>query len=114
MKTSVRLFFLLFFLYFTNTFPQADPDIQEVINRVSIDSLVKYVNELSGEVSVVVGGVTQTIVSRHKNYPGNNLAAQYLKEKLESYGLTTYEQSFSATGKNIYAVKTGTDFPDQK
>ncbi len=114
MKTFLKLSCLFFFLHFTNNFAQIDPDVQEVINRVNIDSLLKYVNELSGEVSVVVGGVTQTIASRHKNYPGNNIAAQYLREKLESYGLTTYEQSFSATGKNIYAVKTGSDYPTQK
>jgi hypothetical protein len=115
MITLIRSLIILLIVSSVNLIAQIpDPDIQEIINRVSIDSLTKYVAELSGEEEVIIGGVTQTIVSRHKNYPGNNLASSYLKEKLESYGLMTYEQSFSATGKNIYAVKPGLVYPDQK
>lgn len=88
--------------------------VGDIINDVSQDSLLKFVEELSGEVSVIVGGTTQTITSRHKNAAGNIIAANYLKEKLASYGYDTYFQDFSSTGRNVYAVKSGTDFPDQQ
>lgn len=115
MKTAIKFLTILVLLSSSQVLSQSpDPDVQEIINRTSLDSLLKFVNELSGEVSVVVGGVTQTITSRNKNYPGNNIAAAYLKEKLQGYGLNTFEQSFSATGKNIYAVKQGTTFPNLK
>jgi hypothetical protein len=38
----------------------------------------------------------------------------YIKQKLDSYGLTTFNQNWSSTGRNVYGVQTGTDFPNQK
>jgi len=36
------------------------------------------------------------------------------KQKLSSYGLATFDQNFSGTGRNVYGVQTGTEFPNQK
>ncbi len=90
------------------------PIIQDVINQANIDSLIFFVEELSGEVQTNINGTPYTIVSRHKNQPSNDKAADYIQQKLESYGLTVYNQSFSGTGRNVYGVQTGTDFPNQK
>jgi hypothetical protein len=38
----------------------------------------------------------------------------YIKQKLDSYGLTTFNQNWSSTGRNVYGVQTGTDFPNQQ
>ncbi|QQS35882.1 MAG: M28 family peptidase [Ignavibacteriales bacterium] len=101
------------FLFAFQIFPQS-PVVQQILNSVSQDSLVYFVRELSGNVPTIINGTSQTIVSRHKNQPGNSLAETYIKQKLENYGLTTTIQSFSTTGKNVLGVKTGTEFPNQK
>ena len=90
------------------------PVIQEIINKTNIDSLRHFVRELSGDVQTVIGGSPYTIVSRHKNQPGNNMAANYIKQKLQSYGLPAYDQNFSSTGRNVYAVQLGTVYPNKK
>ena len=104
----------MFFLFFTvNTFSQA-PVVQEILNNVDQDSLIYFIRELSGNVPTNINGTSQTILSRNKYQPGNLLAETYIKQKLESYGLTTTIQSFSGTGKNVYAVQPGNEFPNQK
>jgi len=90
------------------------PVVQEIINQANIDSLIFFVEELSGEVQTIIGGSPYTIVSRHKNQPSNDKAADYIQQKLESYGLTVYNQLFGGTGRNVYGVQTGTDLPNQK
>jgi len=73
-----------------------------------------FVKELSGEVSTIIGGSPYTIVSRHKNNASNNKAADYIKQKLQSYGLPAYDQNFSSTGRNVYGVQLGTVYPNKK
>ena len=93
--------------------PQS-PVIQEVINKTNLDSLIYFVKELSGDVQTIIGGSPYTILSRHKNQPGNDKAADYIKQKLQSYGLPAYDQVFSSTGRNVYAVQLGTTYPNKK
>ena len=90
------------------------PTVQAIINQTNLDSLVYFVKELSGEVSTIINGSPYTIVSRHKNNASNDKSADYIKQKLNSYGLTTYDQWFSGTGRNVYGVQLGTEFPNQK
>lgn len=71
------------------------PVIQNIINQTNLDSLTHFVRELSGEVSTIIGGSPYTIVSRNKNNASNNMAANYIKQKLDSYGLVTYDQWWS-------------------
>jgi Peptidase family M28/SprB repeat len=89
------------------------PHIEDIISEVNLDSLTHFVNILSGEISANINGTVHTILSRHKNYPGNNIAADYIHNKLEDYGLTLSSQVFSVTGRNVYGLQTGTDYPDQ-
>ncbi|MGB9665598.1 MAG: M28 family peptidase, partial [Ignavibacteria bacterium] len=85
-----------------------------IINSVRQDSLVYFVRELSGNVPTVVNGQTVTIVSRHKNNSANELAKDYIKQKLQSYGITTTVQNFSSTGNNVIGTQLGTQFPNRK
>lgn len=114
MKKITVLFFVLFSMH--TAFAQVLPVVQEILNSVNQDSVVYFVRELSGDVSTVINGAPYTILSRNKYQPGNDMATQYIKQKLESYGLTTTFQPFGTggTGKNIYGVKTGTTFPNKK
>ena len=113
MKKSLQT--TLFFLLIQSiTFGQ-DPVIQSIIGQTNIDSLTYFVEELSGEVQTIIGGVPYTIVSRRWNHAGNDMAANYIKEKLESYGLPTYDQTFgTGGGRNVYAVQLGTQYPNKK
>ncbi len=108
-----KLFTLLLSILLFASIKGQTPTLEELTDQVNLDSLITFVMELSGEVSVVVNGQTQTIVSRHKNQPGNNIAADYIKAKLMSYGLETEDQNWSSSGRNVIATQTGTDFPDQ-
>lgn len=87
--------------------------VQSVMDAIEIDSMIHYVNELSGEVPTQIAGSPQTILSRHSNNAGNALAQTYLEQKLTQFGYTPVIQSFSTTGKNILATKTGTLYPDE-
>ncbi|MBP9581802.1 MAG: M20/M25/M40 family metallo-hydrolase [Ignavibacterium sp.] len=113
MKKSLHLFIVSLFILQSSIFSQS-PQVQQIINSVNQDSLIQYVKELSGVVPTMINGTMQTILSRNKNQPGNALAETYIKQKLQSYGLTTTIQSFSTTGKNVYAVQPGTEFPNKK
>jgi hypothetical protein len=88
--------------------------LQSIIDEVNIDSLMFFVEELSGERSTLINGSPYTIVSRHKSQPGNNMAANYIEAKLLSFGLTVENQNFSSSGRNVYGIQTGTEFPNQK
>ena len=113
MKKLILFFYFLFFLIPDTALSQS-PVIQSIIDQTNIDSLTYFVKELSGEVQTIIGGTPYTILSRNKNQPGNDKAADYIQQKLEFYGLDVYNQSFSSTGRNVHAVQTGTDFPNRK
>lgn len=90
------------------------PIVQSIINQTNLDSLIYFVEELSGEVQTIINGTPYTIVSRHWNNPSNDMAADFIKQKLNSYGLVTYDQWFSGTGRNVYGVQLGTDYPNKQ
>ncbi|MBL0128223.1 MAG: M20/M25/M40 family metallo-hydrolase [Flavobacteriales bacterium] len=83
------------------------PVIQSVLDAMRMDSMLHYVNELSGEVPTQINGSQQTITSRYKTNAGNVLAQDYLTQKLTQFGYTPVIQSFSTTGKNILVTKPG-------
>ena len=112
MRKFLQIAFIL--LLIQNTGFSQDPVIQAIIDQTNIDSLTFFVEELSGEVSTTINGTPYTIVSRHKNQPSNDKAADYIKQKLDSYGLATYDQWWSGTGRNVYGVQLGTQYPNKK
>ena len=111
MKFNISIIFFLLCvlpLYAQNY----DPFIADLMNQTNLDSLTSFVRILSGEDSVKLGD--STVLIQHRiNYPGNDLAAEYLKQKLESYGLDTYDQLYSEDGRNIYAIQPGTLYANQ-
>ena len=86
--------------------------IQEILNAVNLDSLRLTVQVLSGELGSQNGGTTDTIRSRVYSSSTHDLAAEFLKAKLESYGLSSeiqaYTDSFSNEhGLNVFAEQRG-------
>jgi hypothetical protein len=81
------------------------------MNQTNLDSLVSYVRVLSGEDSVQLGDSTVLIQDRRYN-ESKILAAGYLKQKLEDFGIEASEQIYSDNGRNIIGIQTGTIYPD--
>jgi hypothetical protein len=109
---NILLIIVSLFIFSESTYSQ--PTIQSIINQVKIDSLMKYVKQLSGVEPAILNGQPYTILSRHKNHADNDKSAEFIKWKFESYGLQTSLQSFSTTGKNVIGIKTGTQYPNKK
>jgi hypothetical protein len=110
---KLLLAILISFFSFQNISYSQSPVVESIINQTNLDSLIFFVEELSGEVQTTIGGTPYTIVSRNKYQPSNDKAADYIEQKLEYYGLDVYNQSFSSSGRNVYGVLTGTEFPNQ-
>ena len=97
------------------------PAVQEVIDALSLDSLVATVRVLSGEVGSKNGGTSDTIYSRDVRKAANALAAEYLMQKLMNLGLRPQQQKFTdffwamkVEGANVLAEQSGTLFPSRK
>lgn len=109
-----NLLILVFFcLLLTKSFSQT-VNLNNFIENVNLDSLTFFVKELTGIVDVHVQGFSGKILSRHKDNAGNNIAAEYIYQKLNCYGLDVTKQVFSSTGCNIYGTKIGTRYPNKK
>ena len=81
MKIFLPVLLLVIFFVHNTSYSQS-PIIQGVIDQTNLDSLITFVEELSGEVSTMIGGTPYTILSRNKNQPGNDKAADYIEQKL--------------------------------
>lgn len=101
------------FLFLQGISQNFNPLVDEMIQQVNLDSLVKYVRVLSGEDSVTINGEKHLITNRSVN-PGNDLAADYLHAFLQAKGYLPADQNYSNSGRNVYTEKTGTLYPEQK
>jgi hypothetical protein len=106
----------IFFILSIRSVHSQNPDtlIQNLISQVNLDTVSHFVNILSGEDSVTISGSRYLITSRSYNHPHNDRAANYLFETLQNLGLSTYNQIYSTNGRNVYAIQTGTDYPEQQ
>ena len=91
-----------------------DTLIQYLIDQTNLDTLIHFVNILSGEDSVTINDSTYLFISRYWSHPHNDLAADFIYQTLTRFNLLPSNQIYSSTGRNVYAIKTGTDFPDQE
>ncbi len=99
----------------SNLFGSFQPEfsIGDIIDEVDLDSLTQTVRELTGEVAVEVDGREYYIRERDRSDPGNDIAASYIKLRLQDYGLDVVEQRPSGTCRNIVATQPGTRYPDR-
>jgi hypothetical protein len=101
-------------LLISSTSYSQDPIVQDIMSDISIDSLIYYSSAISGEFPIDIGGNIETILSRNKNYPGNEIAADYIEQKFQEFGLTSSVQTFGLTGENVLATQPGLLYPNQK
>lgn len=106
------LLFLFSFGFYFIGYSQ-NPIITSIINDVKIDSLVNFVENISGEKGVNINGNVDTIFSRHKTRAGNEIAFKYILSEFSRYGLQTDSLVFSATGKNALAIQPGSVYPNK-
>lgn len=110
----MRIIFFMFSGFLWANFALAqNPYLISIQNDIQIDSLVNFVENISGEKGVFVNGNLDTIYSRHKSKPGNELAFKYLLQEFDRFGLQTDSMIFSATGKNVLAIQPGTLYPNK-
>ncbi|MFA5403386.1 MAG: M28 family peptidase [Ignavibacteria bacterium] len=117
MKTKISVFVLLFLVIFKIiSYSQVayNHKIDSIVNLVSLQSICKMDRELSGDTIAMIGGIPQLIHSRFYDSEGNNKAAQYIYEKFQSYGYSPKYMLNTPSIKNVYAIKTGTKYPDRK
>lgn len=88
--------------------------VDSVINLMSVQNMGRYVRELSGDTTVAIGGVPYGIYSRHASSPSNQMAAQYIYEKFQSFGLQVRYQANNSHNVNVIARKTGYLHPEMK
>lgn len=110
----VNRLYILIALLFTSIYSlqaQQHPVVTSILSQVSIDSLMYRAEEISGYRGVIVNGVLDTIFSRHRNRPGNELAYRYIMQKFISFGLEVDSQKFGSLGKNALAIQPGIVYP---
>lgn len=85
--------------------------VTDFINSTDLPLLKLTVNELTGETATKVNGTTVTIKNRvSASGAGNDIAADYIKERLTSYNLTAVDQIYKSGklgGRNVYATQIG-------
>jgi len=120
MKTkTIKISYLCIIVCFLSgitTLPAQSPDslVESLIMQTNLDTLTRYLNILSGEQSAMINGQPGTITSRYMGHAHNDLAADYLFQTLQKTGLPTYNQNYSSNGRNVFAIQTGSTFPDQQ
>jgi subtilisin-like proprotein convertase family protein len=90
------------------------PVIDSLVHQITDSTLSLLNRQLSGDTSVFINGNTDTIKSRSYTDPDNDLAAQFILQKFQLYGLTAYLQHYSTNGNNVIAIKPGTVHPEQQ
>ncbi|HPO62953.1 MAG TPA: M28 family peptidase [Candidatus Kapabacteria bacterium] len=115
---KIHLLILLFLSTSICRSVEYNSDIQNIIDEVNIDSLRIYVEELTGEKEVLINGEKHKILTRYCRSYGNDLAADYLADRLESFGLKSKRQDFqrvndSSLFSNIYAIQKGKTYPNE-
>ena len=109
------LIILVLFIVVSEATPQVSYNayVAQIMNLVNSDSVRRFERELSGDTACLIGGVPYTIVSRHYATASNIKAAEYIYERFQRTGLTTWYQAINSTITNVLAKKVGTKYPNQ-
>lgn len=97
--------------------PPPDPQIEEIIDKVSSSSMYNYIGSLSGEWYVQIGGAPYQIWTRNSSYANEtNKATQYAYEYFQSLGLDVkydeYIHDDYGLRRNVVAEQRGITDPD--
>lgn len=90
--------------YLESLSPAYDPFIDSIVNRVEQDMLLSWIDDLSGEDTVLIGGFEDSIKTRYSYSDGVFKAAHYLKERFEEMGLSAEFDTFQIGGFGAYLL----------
>jgi hypothetical protein len=114
----MRKLILVLIILSSSSIIAAEDYLSTIRDNVRIDSLNKYVSELSGETPVMVRG--NLVQFQHRNeYLNNDTSSWYLIDKMKSFGLpvrtvdSSFKSSYDGNYVNIIAEQTGTLYPDK-
>ena len=91
-------------LYLESLAPEYDPLVQAIIDQVDQAQLFSWVDELTGEDTVVIGGVEDSIKTRYSWSEGVFKAAHYLKERFDEMGVSAVFDTFRVGDPVAYLV----------
>ncbi len=111
MKKSFTI--LCLFLLSSYAVAQTIQTIQSIINKVSIDTLMNNLRELTGDKPVILNNVSTSLLSRNRYSAGNSYTPIYLMQKFSRLGLVSFQQNFMSDGQNVYAIQNGTTKSNQ-
>lgn len=83
----------------------------DLMDEVSRTQIVQTVRELSGEDSCLVNG-QQVLILDRVSQTGNEVAADYIFEQFQRFGLHPQNHQYSSTGRNVTAQIKGKINPD--
>ena len=94
-----------------------DPSVAAMINRVTQSTVYNYDAQLSGEVSVLIGGTPYTITTRNTRSGTPILkATQFAYEFMQAQGLAVSYHAWSAcgtSGRNVIGTLPGLSKPNE-
>ncbi|MCK4224297.1 MAG: M20/M25/M40 family metallo-hydrolase [candidate division Zixibacteria bacterium] len=88
--------------YLESLSPEYDPLIDSIVNKVNPAQLLSWVDELTGEDIVLIGGVEDSIKTRYSWSDGVFKAAYYLKERFEEMDLSAEFDTFQVGAPTAY------------
>lgn len=91
------------------------PFVDSISQLADTQSVLLLTRQLTGDTTITIGGQVETINSRHFMTPGNRLAAQFIYERFQAYGLAPVYQYFNdGRGINVIATKQGSKYPGRE
>ncbi|MBK8564309.1 MAG: M20/M25/M40 family metallo-hydrolase [Saprospiraceae bacterium] len=102
MKRTRTLFLTCLLAAWGSSLVGQTPGVADLLNAIRLDTLHSLLRQLTGEEAVMVNDNIATIHSRYFTEPGNELAFQFIKEKMEGYGWDVEVFPFgTGNGKNL-------------
>jgi len=90
--------------YLESLSPEHDPLIQGIVDQVDQAQLFSWVDKLTGEDTVTIGGVGDSIKTRYSWSDGVFRAAYYLEERFEGMGVSAEFDTFQVGTPVAYFV----------
>jgi len=90
--------------YLQSLSPDYDPLIDSIVNKVDQAQLLSWIDDFTGEDTVLIGGIEDSIKTRYSYSDGIFKAAHYLKERFEEIGISAEFDTFQVTGFGAYLL----------
>jgi photosystem II stability/assembly factor-like uncharacterized protein len=100
--------------YLQSLSPAYDPLIDSIIHKVNQTQALSWIDDLSGENPVIIGGFEDVIRTRYSLSPGVFKAAHYLKERFEEMGISAEFDTFRTAGFSVELINVAASPDGQK